>query len=131
MFIRKRALERIANEKVLFERRHGGDIGSVSSIPTSTGSGWRISASRPSTTSSTPSRGSRRPRLSARRRRARVHPRAPQPLVSLEHGRPLADFDILAFSIPFETDYLNVVDDPADGGDSARAAPNARDATIR
>ncbi|HEV2170426.1 MAG TPA: radical SAM protein, partial [Candidatus Binatus sp.] len=28
---------------------------------------------------------------------------------SFEHGRPLSDFDILAFSISFETDYLNVV----------------------
>src|SRR5205814_876189 len=32
-----------------------------------------------------------------------------EPLVSFEQGRPLADFDILAFSVSFETDYLNVV----------------------
>ena len=30
-------------------------------------------------------------------------------LLSFEQGRPLADFDILAFSISFETDYLNVL----------------------
>src|SRR6202022_255769 len=30
-------------------------------------------------------------------------------LVSFERGRPLSDFDILAFSISFETDYLNVL----------------------
>jgi radical SAM superfamily enzyme YgiQ (UPF0313 family) len=32
-----------------------------------------------------------------------------QPLVSFENGRPLADFGIIAFSISFETDYLNVL----------------------
>ena len=30
-------------------------------------------------------------------------------LLSFEHGRSLADFEILAFSISFETDYLNVL----------------------
>jgi radical SAM superfamily enzyme YgiQ (UPF0313 family) len=30
-------------------------------------------------------------------------------LVSLERGRPLTDFEIIAFSISFETDYLNVL----------------------
>ena len=39
-------------------------------------------------------------------------PRArwPQPLRSLESDRPLGDFDVLAFSISFETDYLHVLD---------------------
>jgi radical SAM superfamily enzyme YgiQ (UPF0313 family) len=32
----------------------------------------------------------------------------PGKLVALESGRPVADFDLLAFSISFETDYLNV-----------------------
>src|SRR5208282_5856068 len=31
-----------------------------------------------------------------------------EPLLSFEHGRPLSDFEILAFSISFETDYLNL-----------------------
>ncbi|MBI3759627.1 MAG: radical SAM protein, partial [Deltaproteobacteria bacterium] len=31
------------------------------------------------------------------------------PMVSFERGRPLTDFEILAFSISFETDYLNLV----------------------
>lgn len=30
------------------------------------------------------------------------------PLFSLESGRPLADFDVVAFSISFENDYLNL-----------------------
>ncbi len=32
------------------------------------------------------------------------------PLVSFESERPLCDFELLAFSISFETDYLNVLD---------------------
>ncbi len=31
------------------------------------------------------------------------------PLLSLEQGRPLSDFEIIAFSISFETDYLNLI----------------------
>jgi radical SAM superfamily enzyme YgiQ (UPF0313 family) len=34
----------------------------------------------------------------------------PRPLRSLESDRPLGDFDVLAFSISFETDYLHVLD---------------------
>jgi radical SAM superfamily enzyme YgiQ (UPF0313 family) len=39
-------------------------------------------------------------------------PRAgwPRPLRALESDRPLGDFDVLAFSISFETDYLHVLD---------------------
>lgn len=36
------------------------------------------------------------------------HRRTGFPLVSLETQRPLADFDLIAFSISFENDYLNV-----------------------
>ena len=31
------------------------------------------------------------------------------PLVSLERGQRLSDFDIIAFSVPFELDYLNIL----------------------
>ncbi len=34
----------------------------------------------------------------------------PRRLRSFEHDRPLGDFDVLAFSISFETDYLHVLD---------------------
>src|SRR5262245_45282428 len=39
-------------------------------------------------------------------------PRAgwPRPLRSFESDRPLGDFDVLAFSISFETDYVHVLD---------------------
>ncbi|PLX80717.1 MAG: radical SAM protein [Desulfuromonas sp.] len=36
------------------------------------------------------------------------HRRTGFPLVSLENQRPLADFDLVAFSISFENDYLNL-----------------------
>ncbi len=36
------------------------------------------------------------------------HRKTGYPLFSLETGRPLADFDLIAFSISFENDYLNL-----------------------
>jgi radical SAM superfamily enzyme YgiQ (UPF0313 family) len=36
------------------------------------------------------------------------HRRSGSPLVSIETQRPLADFDLIAFSISFENDYLNL-----------------------
>jgi radical SAM superfamily enzyme YgiQ (UPF0313 family) len=38
------------------------------------------------------------------------HRKTGHPLFSLESGRPLTDFDLLAFSISFENDYLNLPD---------------------
>src|SRR5215470_15517490 len=34
----------------------------------------------------------------------------PRPLRSLESERPVGDFDVVAFSISFETDYVHVLD---------------------
>ena len=39
-----------------------------------------------------------------------------EPVVSLESGRPLADFDIVAFSISFENDYQHLLTLLAQGG---------------
>ena len=36
--------------------------------------------------------------------------RTQTPLASLEHQRPLLDFELLAFSLSFETDYLHILD---------------------
>ena len=36
--------------------------------------------------------------------------RTPTALTSLESQRPLADFELLAFSVSFETDYLHILD---------------------
>ncbi len=127
MYPRKRALERIAREKVLYERQPGGDI-SVCVIYPNTyrlGDGesrlpgrvphLRIRCARsppiahfcPTTTSAI---------LSAMRG---------ERLVSFERGRPLSDFDILAFSISFETDYLNVLSVLRMAGIPARRADRA------
>jgi len=38
----------------------------------------------------------------------REHRRTDTPLFSLESGRPLADFDLVAFSISFENDFVNL-----------------------
>jgi radical SAM family uncharacterized protein len=35
--------------------------------------------------------------------------RSPHTLKSMESGRPLADFDVIAFSISFENDYINIL----------------------
>jgi radical SAM superfamily enzyme YgiQ (UPF0313 family) len=54
-------------------------------------------------------------------------PRAewPRLLRSFERERPLADFDIVAFSISFETDYVHVLDCLALGGITLRSAARA------
>jgi radical SAM superfamily enzyme YgiQ (UPF0313 family) len=41
--------------------------------------------------------------------RAYLEPGAPRPLRAFESRRPVADFDVLAFSVSFETDYVNVL----------------------
>ena len=110
MFLRKRALERIAKEKLLFERRAGGDISACLIYPNVYPLGManlgfqavyhildadsRVSVDRaflpdPDERSVIRARGER--------------------MVSFENGRPLSNFEILAFSISFETDYLNVL----------------------
>jgi len=110
MFIRKRALERIAKEKLLFERRPGGDIATCLVYPNIYRLGManlgfqavyrifdrdrRVSVDRAF--------------LPDADERAIVRARR-EPLLSFEQGRPLSDFEILAFSISFETDYLNLV----------------------
>jgi radical SAM superfamily enzyme YgiQ (UPF0313 family) len=110
MFLRKRALERIANEKVLYERRPGGDIPLCVVYPNryplamaNLGfqaiyhifeSDSRVAADRaflPDTDELAAIQASR------------------EQMRSFERDRPLTDFEILAFSISFETDYLNVL----------------------
>ena len=110
MFIRKRALDRIAKEKVLFERGRGGDIGTCLVYPNI----YRLAMANlgfqavfqifdrdPSVTVDRAFLPDPDEREAIRARR--------EPLLSFEHGRPLSDFEILAFSISFETDYLNLV----------------------
>src|SRR6267154_2068456 len=110
MYPRNRALERIAREKVLYERQPGGDISVCVIYPNryplamaNLGfqavfhifeSDRRVAADR----AFLPDPDERDQFANGAER-----------LVSFERGRPLSDFDILAFSISFETDYLNVL----------------------
>jgi radical SAM superfamily enzyme YgiQ (UPF0313 family) len=110
MFPRKRALARIANEKLLYQRRSGGDISVCVVYPNTYPlamanlgfqsiyhifeSAPRVDADRAFMTD---------PDESKAIHSGNAH------LVSFERGRPLTDFEIIAFSISFETDYLNVL----------------------
>jgi radical SAM superfamily enzyme YgiQ (UPF0313 family) len=110
MFLRKRALERIAREKVLFERHRGGDIRLCVVYPNVYRLGManlgfqavyhifesdrRVAADR-----------AFMPDPDERAQMRAIGER----LVSFERGLPLSDFDIIAFSISFETDYLNLL----------------------
>jgi radical SAM superfamily enzyme YgiQ (UPF0313 family) len=110
MFIRKRALERIAREKVLYERSPGGDISVCVVYPNIYRLGManlgfqavfhifesdsRVAADRAF--------------LPDADERAQMR-KTGERIVSFERARPLSDFDIIAFSISFETDYLNIL----------------------
>jgi radical SAM superfamily enzyme YgiQ (UPF0313 family) len=110
MFIRKRALERIAREKVLYQRSPGGDISVCVIYPNIYRLGManlgfqavfhifesdaRVAADRAFL-----------PDADERVQMRKTGER----LVSFERARPLSDFDVIAFSISFETDYLNLL----------------------
>jgi radical SAM superfamily enzyme YgiQ (UPF0313 family) len=110
MYLRKRALERIANEKVLYPRQFGGDISVCVIYPNTYPLGmanlgfqaiFHIFESDPRVAAD-------RAFLADPDERAQMRTSGEQ-LISFERGRPLSDFDILAFSISFETDYLNLL----------------------
>jgi radical SAM superfamily enzyme YgiQ (UPF0313 family) len=110
MFPRKRALDRIANEKVLYERHAGGDIG----VCVLYANIYRLAMANLGFQAilhifeSDPRVAADRAFLPDADERAATRART-APMVSFERGRPLTDFEILAFSISFETDYLNFV----------------------
>ena len=110
MFMRKRALARIANEKVLFERHRGGDISVCVVYPNV----YRLGMANLGFQAvyhifeSTSRIDADRAFMPDADERLAVRAGGAQ-LVSFERGRPLTDFEILAFSISFETDYLNVL----------------------
>ena len=110
MFERKRALERIANEKVLYKRRGGGDLPVCVIYPNI----YRLGMANLGFQAifhifdSAPRVAAERAFLPDPDERDAIRS-GNSHLVSLEEGRSLADFEILAFSISFETDYLNVL----------------------
>jgi len=107
---RKRAQERIARERVLFKRHPGGDIAACVIYPNvyplamanlGFQAVYRIFDSEANVAAD-------RAYLPDSDERQAMEARG-EMLLSFEQGRALSDFDILAFSISFETDYLNLL----------------------
>ena len=110
MYFRKRALERIVREKSLYERDRGGDIRACLVYPNL----YRLAMANLGFQSifhifeSDPRVAADRAFLPDADERAAIDAGS-APLQSFERGDSLTDFNILAFSVAFETDYLNVV----------------------
>ncbi len=110
MFPRKNALERIARERVLYERHPHGDIATCLIYPNI----YRLGMANLGFQAvyqifdRDPHVAIDRAFLPDPDERELMSTRG-IPLHSFEHDRPLSDFDIIAFSISFETDYLNVL----------------------
>jgi radical SAM superfamily enzyme YgiQ (UPF0313 family) len=110
MYSRKRALERIAREKVLYARSPGGDISVCVVYPNV----YRLGMANLGFQAifhifeSNPHVAADRAFLPDTDEREAYRTGA-EHLVSFERGRPLSDFDVIAFSISFETDYLNLI----------------------
>src|SRR5581483_4259333 len=110
MFLRKRALDRLAREKVLFERHRGGDIRLCVVYPNI----YRLGMANLGFQAvyhifeSDPRVAADRAFLPDPDEREQIRASG-EHLLSFERGTPLGDFDLIAFSISFETDYLNVL----------------------
>lgn len=110
MFQRKRAIARLANEKTLYQRRRGGDISVCIVYPNVYRLGmanlgfqaiYHIFESDPRVAADRAFLPDADERDALRSSGAILE--------SFERGRPLTDFEVVAFSISFETDYLNVL----------------------
>ncbi|HUO04431.1 MAG TPA: radical SAM protein [Candidatus Binataceae bacterium] len=110
MYARKRATDRIAREKVLYQRHPGGDISVCVVYPNL----YRLGMSNLGFQAifhifeSNPRVAADRAFLPEADERAAIRTGAER-FLSFEQARPLSDFDVIAFSISFETDYLNVL----------------------
>src|SRR5690242_1869671 len=110
MLQRKRAQERMERERVLFQRHLGGDVSVCIIYPNTYPVAmanlgfqaiYRIFDTEPGIAAD-------RAYLPDPEELQAMETRGER-LLSFEQGRPLSDFDILAFSIAFETDYLNLL----------------------
>ncbi len=108
---RERARQRLARERMLFEPTRGGDVSVCLVYPNTYPVGmanlgfqavFEILA--------------RHPRVHVERAFLPDRDLPAAEVVSLESGRALRDFEIVAFSISFEADYLHVVDVLAGAG---------------
>src|ERR1700730_144194 len=110
MYLRKRALERLAREKVLYERHPGGDISVCLVYPNI----YRLGMANLGYQSvfhifeTDALVAAERAFLPDADERAAMR-KSGERIVSMEQARALSEFDILAFSISFETDYLNLI----------------------
>src|SRR5260370_40674786 len=110
MYPRKRALERVAREKVLYERSPGGDVSVCVIYPNH----YRLGMANLGFQAifhifeSDPNVAADRAFLPDADERENFRWGAER-LVSCERGRPVSGCDILAVSISFETDYLIVL----------------------
>ncbi len=110
MYIRKRALERLAREKVLYQRRPGGDISVGVVYPNI----YRLGMANLGFQSvfhifeSDSLVAAERAFLPDPDERAAMR-KSGERIFSFEQARALSEFDILACSISFETDYLNLI----------------------
>ncbi|MGH7781487.1 MAG: radical SAM protein [Candidatus Binataceae bacterium] len=126
MFARKRALERLAREKTLYQRHPGGEVSVCVVYPNV----YPVAMANLGFQAifhifdSNPSVDAERGFLPDPDERPQIASGAAQ-MLSFERGRPLSDFDILAFSIPFETDYLNLLAILRSAGIPARRAERA------
>ncbi len=107
MFARKRALERLAREKTLYPRGAGGSISVCVVYPNV----YRLGMANLGFQAIFHIFDSNSAVTAERAFLPDADERATEgvQIVSLEHARPLSDFDIVAFSVAFETDYLNLV----------------------
>jgi radical SAM superfamily enzyme YgiQ (UPF0313 family) len=107
---RRRALERLANERMLYARRQGGEFRACLIYPNV----YRLGMSNLGFQAiykifgESPRMSVDRAFLPDRDELAAIRARR-EPLLSLERGLALTEFDLLAFSVAFETDYLNIL----------------------
>ena len=108
---RERARERLANERFLFEPMRGGDVSVCLVYPNTYPVGmanlgfqavFEILSSHP--------------RVHCERAFLPDRDERDREVVSLESGRPLREFEIVAFSVSFEADYQHIVDILAGAG---------------
>jgi radical SAM superfamily enzyme YgiQ (UPF0313 family) len=110
-FPRERARERRASERFLFEPVGGGDVSVCLVYPNTYPVGMANLGFQ-----SVFEILSKHPRVQCERAFLPDADQRGSEVVSLESGRRLRDFEILAFSISFETDYLHVVEILAGAG---------------
>lgn len=102
---RERARQRLADERMLFEATPGGDLDVCLVYPNTypvamANLGFQAVFEMLA----------RHPRVRCERAYLPDRDETERDVVSLESGRPLRDFEIVAYSISFESDYLHIVE---------------------